>query len=233
MLTSRAPMLTTNLLPTSFTIPLVLLLGCYATHGRDVGPIDSSPDARSRDSAVDSRVPADTTPPRDTSIPSGSCRPGELVRCGVGDEGFRACSPAGNWCRCNAEYDMGTPGEWSGCRGSGVWVCEDLVADAPCYWQNHPRCQRNTDCAGAYYTCNADCPAPGSADRCVCEIGGPDGWDGCSRDGCGVCERVLEEYPCYFRHHFACTQTDCSGSGTSTQCNPDLCPPPSEEDRGG
>ncbi len=199
-------------------VAMVTSAGCYQVHDRSV---------------TDSSTPHDTTVVRDTAPPpDGSCRPGRIIRCGADGLGFRACSPAGNWCRCNDEFDMGTPGSWDGCRGSGVWVCEDLVADAPCYWENHPRCQRNTDCAGSYFTCNADCPAPGPADRCVCASGGSDGWAGCGLDACGVCDTVLAEYPCYFRHHFACTRVDCSAGADPTACDGRLCPPPSEADRG-
>jgi len=59
----------------------------------------------------------------------------------------------------------GTDGQWNGCRGSGCAVCTDQVAAYPNYFRNHPRCQANTTCAGAYYQCNAACPAPDETDR--------------------------------------------------------------------
>lgn len=208
-------------------LSLVTSTGCYETHHRsDTGVRDSATDTEVRDSATDTGEDS-TVPP-----PPGDCRPGEIIRCGERGEGFRACSPAGNWCRCNAEYDTGSPGGWNGCRASGVWVCEELVADAPCYWENHPRCQRNTDCDGAHYACNADCPEPGPADRCMCEGSGAAGWAGCSGDGCGVCDTVLEEYPCYFRHNYACTQVECSTGGGGLGCDDSLCPAPMDADRG-
>jgi len=58
----------------------------------------------------------------------------------------------------------GTPGQWSGCRGTGCNVCAELVSNAPCYFRNHPNCNSNTTCGGSYFTCNANCPAPSGAD---------------------------------------------------------------------
>jgi len=66
----------------------------------------------------------------------------------------------------SADICYGTPGEWQGCRGTGCHVCSELIADYPCYFQNHPYCTGNAACGGRYYTCNANCPAPTEADRC-------------------------------------------------------------------
>lgn len=79
----------------------------------------------------------------------------------------------GQYFTCNANCPApttndqcnGTPGEWSGCRGNGCHVCEELVADYPHYFINHPACTRNFTCDGQYFTCNAHCPAPTEADR--------------------------------------------------------------------
>jgi hypothetical protein len=60
----------------------------------------------------------------------------------------------------------GTAGGWRGCRGTGCHVCAELVADYPCYFQNHPLCISNSTCAQDYYICNAKCPAPTEADKC-------------------------------------------------------------------
>jgi hypothetical protein len=64
-----------------------------------------------------------------------------------------------------ADQCNGTPGQWSGCRGNGCHVCEELVAGYPRYFINHPACTRNFTCDGQYFTCNAHCPAPTEADR--------------------------------------------------------------------
>ena len=58
----------------------------------------------------------------------------------------------------------GTAGEWAGCRGHGCAVCTEQLQGYTRYVQNHPRCVVNPTCAGQFYTCNADCPAPTSAD---------------------------------------------------------------------
>lgn len=66
----------------------------------------------------------------------------------------------------NDDICYGTSGEWRGCRGTGCNVCAELVADYPCYFQNHPLCKSNVACGGLYFTCNENCPAPTEADRC-------------------------------------------------------------------
>ncbi len=84
--------------------------------------------------------------------PIASC-PNALTACGA------AC-PAPS----SADVCDGTSGQWSGCRGSGCYVCQEKVANYPKYFANHPGCIKNADCMGQYFTCNANCPAPAAAD---------------------------------------------------------------------
>lgn len=65
------------------------------------------------------------------------------------------------------------PGQWAGCRGNGCAVCQEQLAGYDCYLEHHPRCALNTTCAGQFFTCNADCPQPTNADRCVPPTGAP------------------------------------------------------------
>jgi hypothetical protein len=60
----------------------------------------------------------------------------------------------------------GVAGQWQGCRGTGCSVCAELVANYPCYFQNHPNCTSNSLCGGQYFTCSDACPAPTQADTC-------------------------------------------------------------------
>jgi hypothetical protein len=60
----------------------------------------------------------------------------------------------------------GVSGQWQGCRGDGCSVCSELVANYPCYFQNHPNCVSNSICGGLYFTCSDACPAPTQADTC-------------------------------------------------------------------
>jgi hypothetical protein len=47
-------------------------------------------------------------------------------------------------------------------------VCSELLTNAPCYFRDHPSCNRNDTCAGQFFTCNAACPAPSVADvKCI------------------------------------------------------------------
>ena len=73
-------------------------------------------------------------------------------------------------------------GVWNGCRGTGCLVCQEKLVGYDCYFQNHPRCTRNTTCAGQFYSCDSACPPPTEADRCL-----PTG--GCQSDTCGTCTR--------------------------------------------
>ncbi|MEP7052366.1 MAG: hypothetical protein ABJB12_18510 [Pseudomonadota bacterium] len=78
-----------------------------------------------------------------------SC-PGARTACGA------ACPPPTDADLCN-----GTTGQWRGCRGTGCYVCEELVTNYPKYFEHHPNCVKNGSCAGTgYATCNANCPAP-------------------------------------------------------------------------
>jgi hypothetical protein len=88
----------------------------------------------------------------------------------------RRCSPVGD---CRGKYAMcssdcpqpssadvcnGTSGQWDGCRGSGCTVCVEKVSAYPKYFERHPSCKPNPGCGNTYFTCNAACPEPSSAD---------------------------------------------------------------------
>lgn len=89
-------------------------------------------------------------------IPNSNCQ-GLYFTCNA------ACpAPSSSDLQCN-----GTPGGWQGCRGTGCSVCSELVANYPCYFQNHPTCIPNSNCQGRYFTCNAACPPPTEADKCT------------------------------------------------------------------
>lgn len=120
----------------------------------------------------------------------------------------------------------GTSGTWQGCRGTGCSVCSELVDDYQLYFKNHPSCAPNDNCGGLYFTCNEDCPAPTSADRCD---GTPGTWQGCRGTGCFVCEELVEDYPCYFRNHPYCEPNDNCG-GLYFTCNQN-CPAPTQADK--
>jgi hypothetical protein len=59
----------------------------------------------------------------------------------------------------------GTTGQWAGCRGNGCAVCAEKLTNYTKYLVNHPACVVNNTCAGSFYTCNSNCPAPTSADQ--------------------------------------------------------------------
>jgi hypothetical protein len=96
-------------------------------------------------------------------------------------ENHPACNPSsrcsGAYTTCDADCPTptdadrdvqqcnGTPGTWAGCRGTGCWVCNELLQGYPRYAENHPGCIVNYTCDGQHYTCNAACPAPTEADR--------------------------------------------------------------------
>ena len=120
----------------------------------------------------------------------------------------------------------GTPGQWSGCRGQGCTVCVEKVASYPLYFHNHPLCNPNNNCGGQYFTCNANCPAPTSADLCNGTSGG---WVGCRGDGCSVCMEKLANYPLYFHNNPACKRNDtCAGQFYTCNVN---CPAPDAADQ--
>lgn len=122
----------------------------------------------------------------------------------------------------------GTAGQWAGCRGNGCAVCSEELTNYPCYFQNHPSCVRNNTCAGSFFTCNAACPQPSTADACGSCDGTPGQWAGCRGNGCAVCAELLTNYPCYQQHHPGCfVNNTCAGVfGT---CNAH-CPAPSAAD---
>ncbi|HEV8577844.1 MAG TPA: hypothetical protein VGX68_02080 [Thermoanaerobaculia bacterium] len=126
----------------------------------------------------------------------------------------------------SADLCNGTSGQWSGCRGSGCHVCAEKVASYPLYFKNHPACIPNNTCNGSYFTCNANCPAPGSADQCNGTAGE---WAGCRGTGCHVCAELVAEYPCYFQNHPYCISNGTCG-GLHYTCNSN-CPAPTEADR--
>lgn len=98
----------------------------------------------------------------------GDCVNGGCVpTCGNGQcNGGETCSNCARDCgTCPAPACAGTPGQWSGCRGSGCAVCAELLVGFPHYLDNHPACVGNPTCAGQFFTCNADCPAPTAADQ--------------------------------------------------------------------
>jgi hypothetical protein len=97
----------------------------------------------------------------------------------------------------------GVSGMWSGCPyPNGCQVCAELVANYPCYFQNHPNCSSNGSCGGLYFACSNDCPAPTQADTCAppptCSVGAScanagGGWVYCE----GSCESVYAVDDCY------------------------------------
>jgi len=149
-----------------------------------------------------------------------------------------ACTPNANcgglYYTCNekcpaptsADVCNGTPGQWSGCRGTGCHVCKEKVAAYGLYFKNHPACKSNSTCGGQYYTCNINCPAPTAADVCN---GTPGEWSGCRGTGCHVCEELVQDYPCYFQNHPYCTSNGTCG-GQYYTCN-ENCPAPTAADR--
>jgi hypothetical protein len=77
---------------------------------------------------------------------------------------YTTCSAA---CPAPAQTDQcnGSPGQWQGCRGTGCYVCTELVANYPKYFTRHPNCTTNPGCEGVYGTCNSGCGAPTDADK--------------------------------------------------------------------
>jgi hypothetical protein len=120
----------------------------------------------------------------------------------------------------------GTPGQWAGCRGNGCAVCAEKVQAYPYYFINHIDCTPNTTCAGLYFTCNAACPTPTSADL---QCNGTTGeWQGCRGNGCAVCSELVSNYPCYFQNHPHCQAND-TCAGQYFTCNAH-CPAPTAAD---
>ena len=126
----------------------------------------------------------------------------------------------------SADQCTGTSGQWAACRGTGCHVCAEKVSAYPLYFKNHPACIPNTGCNGSYFTCNANCPAPTSADQCTGTSGQ---WAGCRGTGCHVCSELVAQYPCYFQNHPYCVSNG-GCAGLYFTCNSN-CPAPTEADR--
>jgi hypothetical protein len=80
---------------------------------------------------------------------------------------------------------------------------------------------QNTNCAGQFYTCNANCPAPTAADRCDPQ---PGQWAGCHTNGCTLCTELVKKYRYYFARHPKCRSSAVCG-GQYAACNAN-CPAP-------
>ena len=91
-----------------------------------------------------------------------------------------ACPPPVEADKCGGTVCDGIgDGIWNGCRGTGCHVCQEKLAGYNCYIQNHPDCVLNTTCGNAFFSCDAACPPPTSADIC----------NGCTADFCSSCHR--------------------------------------------
>ena len=108
----------------------------------------------------------------------------------------------------------GVAGQWSGCRGTGCSVCSELVANYPCYFQNHPNCASNSACGGLYFTCSDACPAPSQADTCVCSATAFCD-EGGSVSCTGTCGTTFAVPGCY---------VECDGEQTACDNPPHICP---------
>jgi hypothetical protein len=83
--------------------------------------------------------------------------------------GFATCSencPAPTDAdRAQGDICAGAANGWTGCRGSGCWVCQELLTAYPRYIANHPSCTLSTTCGGQFFTCGSVCPVPTENDR--------------------------------------------------------------------
>jgi hypothetical protein len=126
----------------------------------------------------------------------------------------------------------GTAGQWAGCRGNGCEVCSEKMVDYPFYFLRHPKCVRNDTCAGQFFTCNSNCPAPTAADQTppagTCN-GTTGQWAGCRGNGCEVCSEKMVDYPFYFHRHPDCVRND-TCAGQFFTCNA-ACPAPTALDK--
>jgi hypothetical protein len=126
----------------------------------------------------------------------------------------------------------GTAGSWAGCRGNGCAVCGEKLVAYPFYFANHPKCVRNDGCAGQFFICNADCPAPTATDTAppagTCN-GTTGQWAGCRGNGCLVCDEKVVDYPNYFKNHPNCVRNP-TCAGVFGTCNSN-CPAPTSADR--
>src|SRR5207244_7500239 len=135
------------------------------------------------------------------------------------------CSTCARDCGVCTSSCNGTSGQWAGCRGTGCNVCTEKVSGYGLYFINHPGCLTNPNCVGAYYTCNASCPAPTSADVCNGTSGQ---WAGCRGAGCHVCAEKVSGYTRYFANHPACISNPSCARPYFT-CNAN-CPAPTADD---
>ncbi len=127
-------------------------------------------------------------------------------------------------CVCDGIGD----GTWDGCGGSGCAVCEMKLVGYDCYFENHTACVLNRACIGPYEDCDAACPPPTEADRCVCDGIGDNTWNGCRDSACAVCQEKLVGFNCYFDNHPQCVLHQ-SCNGQFSDCDT-LCPAPTQND---
>jgi hypothetical protein len=79
-------------------------------------------------------------------------------------------NPYGSQCSANC-WVNGAPPYWSGCRGSGVHVCTDNPKVTNQYFLDHPKCIKNSACAGLFFSCNGViCPEPVAITKNVTKI---------------------------------------------------------------
>jgi hypothetical protein len=122
---------------------------------------------------------------REVGATHGNCSPQRPTELLIGTGGSRATKVRVEWrnpSRSKDEYTVGSNGYvtlkerprkcsgardgWKACRGSGCAVYkEKLSSSYPLYYLKHPGCTPNPSCGGRHYSCNANCPAPTSADK--------------------------------------------------------------------
>jgi hypothetical protein len=183
--------------------------------GLDASPGDAGQDAQQDVIAID------TGP--------GACTPNDSRSCGT--SGTQTCGPSGYWCNCigDAPQTCTGTGSFVGCRGDGCYVCQEKLTGYSCYLKNHPNCAVNTTCAGQFFACSTECPAPTNEDTCAC-TGAPNGWPQCGNTACSVCSDQTQNYACYFLNHPTCLkENNCTGSRVA--CS-QFCPMPIAQDRG-
>jgi hypothetical protein len=108
---------------------------------------------------------------------------------------------------------------WRGCRGTGCHACAELLADYPCYFQNHPYCISNSTCGDDHYLCSANCPAPTQADTCqpvIC-----DATASCASAGGGSVSCTGPSGSCYALDN---CYVSCNGEQTYCPSPPANCP---------
>jgi hypothetical protein len=193
-------------------------LGDASTADASDGGGDASPlDAQQQDVVS----PPDTGP--------GVCTPNDTRSCGT--SGTQTCGPTGYWCNCigDAPQTCTGTGTFAGCRGDGCYVCQEKLTGFSCYFKNHPNCALNTTCAGSFFACSTQCPAPTSEDSCTC-VSAPTGWQECGNTACSVCTDQTQNYACYFLNHPTCLkENNCTNQRIA--CS-QYCPAPVAQDRG-